>query len=255
MKESILELICNPKTHQPLVLDREYLYDPLTKQKFPIYHGIPALLDQSEITGLNRKYQRMYDGMPFFYDFTQTISKFFYDKGAERVRHEILNELHIKETDRVLDVSIGTGQMLFHAKIKPQFFGIDLSLGMLKKCRRNLKKWHMETELFQANAEALPFRDGIFDAVTHFGGINFFNDKGKAIDEMIRVAKPGATIVISDETLQQVQNAPAIIKRFFEAPNPDTYAPPVQFVPKTMLDLQVKMLRNGDLYLISFRKP
>lgn len=33
----------------------------------------------------------------------------------------------------------------------------------------------------------------------HLGGINFFDDKARAIAEMVRVAKPGTRIVICDE--------------------------------------------------------
>lgn len=54
-------------------------------------------------------------------------------------------------------------------------------------------------ELFQGEAERLPFRDAIFDVV-FVGSINFFNDRVRAIAETIRVAKPGTKIVIGDET-------------------------------------------------------
>jgi len=46
----------------------------------------------------------------------------------------------------------------------------------------------------------LLFVDGIFDVVFRVGGINFFNDKARAIAEMIRVARPGTKIVIVDES-------------------------------------------------------
>lgn len=61
-----------------------------------------------------------------------------------------------------------------------------------------MKGWPVE--LFLGNAEALPYRDNSFESVFHVGGINFFNDKRKAIEEMIRIAKPGARILIADET-------------------------------------------------------
>jgi ubiquinone/menaquinone biosynthesis C-methylase UbiE len=35
--------------------------------------------------------------------------------------------------------------------------------------------------LVQGAAEHLPFVDGVFDAVLHMGGINFFNHKAQAL--------------------------------------------------------------------------
>ena len=55
-----------------------------------------------------------------------------------------------------------------------------------------------------ACAEDLPFADNSFDIVYHIGGINFFNDKAKAMQEMLRVAKPGTKLLIADETADYV---------------------------------------------------
>ena len=38
------------------------------------------------------------------------------------------------------------------------------------------------------------------DMSFHVGSMNFFNDRARAITEMIRVAKPGTEVVILDET-------------------------------------------------------
>ena len=45
----------------------------------------------------------------------------------------------------------------------------------------------------------MPFHDHKFDAVLSIGGFNHFNDPEGALREMVRVAKPGARIVVSDE--------------------------------------------------------
>lgn len=46
--------------------------------------------------------------------------------------------------------------------------------------------------------------------VFHIGGINFFNDKGKAVVEMIRVAKPGAKIYVGDEKKKLIEEQPSL---------------------------------------------
>jgi ubiquinone/menaquinone biosynthesis C-methylase UbiE len=53
--------------------------------------------------------------------------------------------------------------------------------------------------LAQGEAEALPLENHRFDAVLSIGAFNYFNEPEGALREMIRVARPGAPIVISDE--------------------------------------------------------
>jgi len=128
---------------------------------------------------------------------------------------------------------------------------------MLAKCQRNLRKWRREAYLFHGEAESLPFKDETFDVVFHFGGINFFADKGRAIREMIRVAKPGVKIVISDETEKHVktvyEKTPGVGSYFKGRREP--VSAPVESVPPGMLDLGVKEFRQGTLYCLTFRKP
>jgi ubiquinone/menaquinone biosynthesis C-methylase UbiE len=66
--------------------------------------------------------------------------------------------------------------------------------------KKLLKRWKINGTLVHCEGENLPFADNSFDVVFHCGGINFFNDKQKAILEMIRVAKPGTKLQIVDET-------------------------------------------------------
>jgi ubiquinone/menaquinone biosynthesis C-methylase UbiE len=101
-----------------------------------------------------------------------------------------------------LEVSIGNGvnlPYLFESPDAGKIFGIDISIGQLSRCRRLVNKRGWGVDLFLAMAEALPFKDETFDNILHIGGINFFSDKKRSIDEMIRVACPGAKVVIADE--------------------------------------------------------
>lgn len=58
-----------------------------------------------------------------------------------------------------------------------------------------------EVDFFTGNAITLPFQDGFFDAAFHFGGINLFGDRSKAVAEMARVVKKGGRVVFGDEGL------------------------------------------------------
>ncbi len=52
----------------------------------------------------------------------------------------------------------------------------------------------MELEWVEADAEALPFADGEFDAVTSSFGAMFAPDHQQVADELLRVCRPGGTI-------------------------------------------------------------
>ncbi|MCX6720126.1 MAG: class I SAM-dependent methyltransferase, partial [Candidatus Staskawiczbacteria bacterium] len=69
-----------------------------------------------------------------------------------------------------------------------KYYGLDISLGTLKQCKKNCKRWNRDINLVHGVAEQLPFRDNSFDVVFHISGISFFGDRKQAMLEMIRVA-------------------------------------------------------------------
>ena len=71
---------------------------------------------------------------------------------------------------------------------------------MLKRAKKHIQRWKMNGELICCEAEDLPFVDNVFNVVYLCGGFNFYNNKDKAISEMIRVTKSGSKIFIIDET-------------------------------------------------------
>jgi len=261
VREKTLSLLCSPVRHEPLKLikknGQEFLVSEKSLEKFIIRDSIPVFIRQEEIVGLNKKYQKMYDRIALGYDFFEKIGAFFLRKSQKEIRCEFIKELEIRENYRVLEISIGTGINLKYLPEASNYFGIDISWGMLKKCIKNMKHWGLGAELFLCEAEALPFKDGVFDVVWHMGGINFFNDKAQAIKEMIRVAKSGTKIVIVDETekhSKSVYERIPFVKRFYRNRNKIISAP-VEFVPEEMLDVQVKEIWNGRLYCLTFRIP
>jgi len=255
LKNAPLPLLINPYSGNELKMENDSLVDIVTKERFPIKDGIPVLLREEEVKGLNKLYQKRYDWLAYFYDFMMNIGSLFGGKEAFKSIAEIIE---VKSSDRVLETSIGTGmeiKNLLNYGRKADYYGLDISYGMLKKCRRNSKKWNIDIGLVQGNAETIPFKDEVFDMVFHIGGINFFNNKAKAIQEMIRVAKPGANIYIGDETVKQIEKQPKIISYFYQKPDPEIYDPPTKYIPEGMLDVVTHTLWNDMLYLISFKKP
>lgn len=94
----------------------------------------------------------------------------------------------------VLDVACGLGEWLdeFRRLGATYVAGVDLSTRAIEACRR---RWPDGT--FEVSpAESLPFADGTFDLVTCMGSLEHFVDKKKALEEMIRVARPDARFVL-----------------------------------------------------------
>ena len=223
--------------------------------RFPIRDGIPVLLTQKDLIGDNLKYNHMYETIGGFYDDTQRVFSALgrYDRDAFFRSH--LRFLEVKPGDSVLETSVGTGLNFKYLPRGVKLSGLDLSPEMLVNCEANLRRWQLQADLYLGNAESLPFADSSFDVVYHVGGINFFNDRAKAIREMIRVAKPGSLLLISDETEKHVKKVyekqPGGYFRNRKAP----VSAPVDLLPPEMQEIHLEELMNGNAYALTFRKP
>jgi len=253
MDERTLTLLCDPETHEDLRPDAGALLNPQSGRRYPMKDGIPIFFDA--LSGSNKKYQELYDRIARFYDPAEALYRWLFRK--EDLRTGYLKELEAGARARVLEFSVGTGANIPHLRADSDVFGLDISWGMLKRCQKHLAKWKRTAELFQGEAERLPFRDAIFDVVFHVGGINFFNDRAGAIAEMIRVAKSGTKIVIVDETekvVKDIYERTPFTRKYFQR-RQAAVASPVDLVPHNMLEIRSKEIGGGRLYCLSFRKP
>lgn len=205
MKSATLDLLACPICHTPLEFrgaDGEMIITgaltcPPCSKEYPILNGIPYFIQTAELTGFNRRFSRMYDWFSWIYAAFSKLAFAFIGMKEEEGRREITDRLD-PHGGRVLEVSVGPGVNLPYLVKRPdvgEVFGLDISPGQLKRCQRYVKNKGWNVDLFLGNGEKLPFRDESFEGVFHVGGINFFNNKKAAIEEMIRVAKPGARII------------------------------------------------------------
>jgi ubiquinone/menaquinone biosynthesis C-methylase UbiE len=86
----------------------------------------------------NKKYRKLYDRI--VPDLSTRAYANFRSGGEGKRRTEYLNELEIKEGADVLEVSIGTGANLRYLPRTARFFGVDISRGMLKQCKKKLRR-------------------------------------------------------------------------------------------------------------------
>ncbi len=263
---------CDAKTHDPLLLIQEKdargaivhsLINHRTNVRYPIVDGIVRILNEQDVVGRNKRYQGLYDSFAPFYSFAQKIVPLYYRivhlfrKNFEQDPFkEFIAKLGVKPVEKVLEVSIGTGDNIQFFPHGIELYGLDISLGMLKQCFKRYKKSSPSPILVHGMAEELPFKDATFDMVMHIGGINFFNNKAQAIHEMIRVAKPGARFIIADETEKTAKESESMLitRRFFKNRD-EVIVPPVDLIPTEMKNIELNYRFDESLYIITFTKP
>lgn len=115
-------------------------------------------------------------------------------------------EAGLREGDRVLDVACGTGALALAAAgvVGPSgsVVGLDASPEMLAVARRKPSR----IDWLEGKAEALPLPDAGFDAVVSQFGMMFFDDRPRALREMVRVLKPGGRLAVA--VCDAVENSP-----------------------------------------------
>jgi SAM-dependent methyltransferase len=112
---------------------------------------------------------------------------------------DLKNRIASMNASRILEIAAGTGVVTRAlAKLATDGMSIiatDLNQAMLDRAAAvgtaRPVKWQ------QADAMALPFADGEFDAVVCQFGVMFFPDKAKAFSEARRVLKPGGVFVFN----------------------------------------------------------
>jgi demethylmenaquinone methyltransferase/2-methoxy-6-polyprenyl-1,4-benzoquinol methylase len=114
-----------------------------------------------------------------------------------RWRERAVDLARVGPGSRALDVATGTGDLAIAlARRGAEVVGSDFSEGMLERARRKDASVRWE----QANALALPYDDGSFDAATVGFGARNFSDLERGLGEMTRVVRPGGRVVVLEIT-------------------------------------------------------
>jgi demethylmenaquinone methyltransferase / 2-methoxy-6-polyprenyl-1,4-benzoquinol methylase len=140
----------------------------------------------------------MFDAIADRYDLLNRIISLGIDQGWRR---QTVAAMQLADGGRALDLATGTADLaLLIARTHPAVFveGLDPSVRMLEIGRAKAERAglgdrvHLEVGI----AEALPFPDGSFDAVSIAFGIRNVPDRPLALREMARVTRPGGRIAI-----------------------------------------------------------
>ena len=164
------------------------------------------------------------------------MSNAFYDAGEQRAakvndlfatiarRYDLINDLQsfglhrlwkrrvvelakVQNGNRALDLCCGTGDLaLALAQRGAETTGLDFSSQMLEVAKIRSEKLKSLTcnsrlpspNFIQGDAQQLPFPENSFDIVTVGYGLRNLTSWERGLDEMFRVAKPGARLIVLD---------------------------------------------------------
>jgi len=219
-----------------------------------IIDGINVFIDTDNLFGENKKFSKLYNRIaPFYHISLKMFSKIKFG-GEKNFRNDFLKYIAVNDNDLVLETSVGTADNFYYMNKNAKYYGVDISMEMLKRAKKHTRKWKINSELVCCEAEDLPFNDNMFNVVYSCGGFNYYNNKQKAISEMIRVAKSGSRIFIIDETEKTIKNI------YKNVPGKELYdiekaSMPLEIIPKEMGNIKGEIVCKGYMYIVSFDKP
>lgn len=138
----------------------------------------------------------LYDRVAVEYD---GIKEFSPEDEYYLVSRPILTALEGVKNPLVLDVATGTGRVPYSLFEEPNFPGrvvaLDASQPMLDIAAYKLAPYQDRLQLLHQPAAPLPFPDNHFDVVTCLEALEFFPSDKLALQEMVRVLRPGHTLI------------------------------------------------------------
>jgi demethylmenaquinone methyltransferase/2-methoxy-6-polyprenyl-1,4-benzoquinol methylase len=137
----------------------------------------------------------LFHGLPDHYDRVGAVMSFGQDP---RWRRALLDAIDARPGMRILDVATGTGMVAFaQAARGAKVIGLDQSEAMLAGAEARLQRraeLHDHLSFMLGEAEAMPFADGEFDALTFTYLLRYVDDPAATMRELARVVKPGGRI-------------------------------------------------------------
>jgi demethylmenaquinone methyltransferase/2-methoxy-6-polyprenyl-1,4-benzoquinol methylase len=139
-----------------------------------------------------REALELFSELPRHYDLLSSALSFGQDP---RWRRALVRALAPAPGARVLDVATGTGMVTAEllARTDCTVLGIDQSSQMLAAARKRFAG-NARVELIEGEAEALPFADHSFDALTFTYLLRYVDDPPATMRELARVVRPGGRI-------------------------------------------------------------
>lgn len=136
----------------------------------------------------------------YLFDFLDYVNQLDTVKSCQQ---KMRNLLQLETGDHILlDVGCGLGhetqqiaQILRHGS---RVIGLDYSEEIIKEAKKRTEELNLFIEFYQGDVHSLPFTDNYFDGCRAERVFMYLNNPQQALNEMIRVVRPGGKIVIYD---------------------------------------------------------
>jgi len=117
------------------------------------------------------------------------------------VGETLCEAMDLRAGQRVLDVAAGNGNVsLAAARRWCEVTSTDYVPALLERARERAAAERLELRFQEADAEALPFQEGAFDAVVSTFGVMFVADHARAAGELLRVTRRGGKVGMANWT-------------------------------------------------------
>jgi demethylmenaquinone methyltransferase/2-methoxy-6-polyprenyl-1,4-benzoquinol methylase len=142
---------------------------------------------------------KLFSGLPARYDLLAELLSFGQNG---RWRRELVNHIASQRPSTVLDVATGTAgvAIALAAATEARITGIDISNAMLARGRSRVRSADLSgrVRLEPGRAEALPYPQASFDAVSFTYLLRYVEDPVATLAELARVIKPGGLMASLD---------------------------------------------------------
>lgn len=151
---------------------------------------------------------------PGFFDFAAEVGLTKHIGGIEATE-ALIALCHIGKDSYVLDVGSGVGitPCFIAKKYGCRVVGVDISAKMVERSMERASRAKV-TDLVEfkvADAQDLPFETAVFDAVITESVTAFPEDKQKAVDEYVRVTRPGGYVGLNETVWLKVPPPPEVV--------------------------------------------
>jgi ubiquinone/menaquinone biosynthesis C-methylase UbiE len=167
------------------------------------------------------------------------------DEHAEALAASVRSFAHLRGDERALDVGTGAGALaLALAPLVREVVAVDVVPELLEQAR---KRAPGNVELVEADATSLPFESGSFDLTATLRTLHHVARPELAIAELVRVTRPGGSILVVDQIAPVDPLAALELNRFERARDASTTRILADVDLRSLFDANDLVLRRSEV--------
>ncbi len=154
--------------------------------------------------------QRRYDRQAALFDLMEVPVEFL---AFGRLRRRLWSDV---DGAVVLEIGVGTGKNMPYHRAAARTVAVDISPRMLRQAARRAQRLGRDVDLVLADAQHLPFRDGVFDAAADTFVSCSVPDPTAGLQEVCRVVRDDGRVHL----LEHVRARNPVVGRLMDLANP-----------------------------------